>query len=102
MEFIQRNNIKANYQMGLGPMSDVFPIEDWAGRGVAIPSSAVEAGFGPFISPWSAWSPPPTQQAARKSRWGSLAREWWFEQSFRQMARSSREGRFWWAEVGRR
>ncbi len=52
MEFIQRNNIKANYQMGLGPMSDVFPIEDWAGPGVAIPSSAGESGLRTFYTTW--------------------------------------------------
>lgn len=48
----QLYNTKANYQMGLGSMSDVGPLEQWDGPGVAIPSNAGESGLRTFYDTW--------------------------------------------------
>ncbi|WP_425417614.1 aromatic ring-hydroxylating oxygenase subunit alpha [Oricola indica] len=52
MTYAQVNNVKANYQMGLGPMSDVEPLKDWSGPGVAVPSNAGESGLRTFYNTW--------------------------------------------------
>jgi phenylpropionate dioxygenase-like ring-hydroxylating dioxygenase large terminal subunit len=50
--FAEVNNVKLNYQMGLGSMGDVEPIAGWPGPGVAIPSNAGEAGLRTFHRTW--------------------------------------------------
>lgn len=50
--FAELNNVKANYQMGLGGMSDVAPLENWVGPGVAMPSNAGESGLRTFYATW--------------------------------------------------
>jgi len=50
--FAEMNNIKLNYQMGLGGMGDVQPMADWPGPGVATPSSAGEGGPRTFHRTW--------------------------------------------------
>jgi hypothetical protein len=52
MMFAELNRMKANYQMGLGSMSDVEPLEDWSGPGTAIPSNAGESGLRTFYRTW--------------------------------------------------
>jgi phenylpropionate dioxygenase-like ring-hydroxylating dioxygenase large terminal subunit len=50
--FAELNNVKLNYQMGLGAMSDVEPLRDWEGPGTAIPSNAGESGLRTFYKTW--------------------------------------------------
>src|SRR5262249_45227507 len=50
--FAEMNQVKLNYQMGLGDMSDETPIVDWAGPGVAVASNAGEAGLRTFHQSW--------------------------------------------------
>lgn len=44
--------MKLNYQMGLGKMSDVAPVQDWPGPGMAVPSNAGESGLRTFHRAW--------------------------------------------------
>jgi len=44
--------LKANYQMGLGPMGDSVPTTDWPGPGRAMPSNAGECGLRTFHTTW--------------------------------------------------
>lgn len=50
--FAEKKNMKLNYQMGLGQMSDTVPIGDWPGPGVATASNAGEAGLRTFHRSW--------------------------------------------------
>lgn len=50
--FAQMNDIKLNYQMGLGTMGDAAPLADWPGPGVAMPSNAGEGGLRTFHHSW--------------------------------------------------
>jgi hypothetical protein len=50
--FAEINGMKANYQMGLGAMTDVRPVADWPGPGVALPSNADEGGLRTFYRTW--------------------------------------------------
>jgi len=52
--FAEMNNVKLNYQMGLGKMGNVEPIVDWPGPGIAISSNAGEAGLRTFHRTWFA------------------------------------------------
>ncbi len=52
--FAEMNNIKLNYQMGLGDMGDAAPIADWEGPGVATQSNAGEGGLRTFHKTWFA------------------------------------------------
>jgi hypothetical protein len=46
------NDVKLNYQMGLGDMSDTQPVVDWSGPGVAVGSNAGEEGLRTFHRSW--------------------------------------------------
>ena len=50
--FAEMNDIKLNYQMGLGGMGEAKPIADWPGPGVAVASSAGEGGLRTFHETW--------------------------------------------------
>jgi len=50
--FAEMNNVKFNYQMGLGENFDTKPLDDWPGPGVAIPSNAGEGGLRAFHWTW--------------------------------------------------
>jgi phenylpropionate dioxygenase-like ring-hydroxylating dioxygenase large terminal subunit len=50
--FAEMNDLKLNYQMGLGGMADYQPIAGWAGPGVAVPSNAGEGGLRTFHDTW--------------------------------------------------
>lgn len=50
--FAELNNIKLNYQMGLGTMGDTEPLHDWPGPGEAMPSNAGEGGLRTFHHSW--------------------------------------------------
>jgi hypothetical protein len=50
--FAELNNVKLNYQMGLGSMSDIAPLRDWEGPGTAVPSNAGESGLRTFYKTW--------------------------------------------------
>ena len=50
--FAEINNVKLNYQMGLGAMGDSQPIADWPGPGTAIQSNAGEGGLRTFHRTW--------------------------------------------------
>jgi phenylpropionate dioxygenase-like ring-hydroxylating dioxygenase large terminal subunit len=50
--FAEINDVKLNYQMGLGDMGDVAPLADWPGPGHAVPSSAGEGGPRTFHQTW--------------------------------------------------
>jgi phenylpropionate dioxygenase-like ring-hydroxylating dioxygenase large terminal subunit len=52
MVFAEMNNLKCNYQMGLGAMGDVAPLADWPGPGHAVPSNAGEGGLRTFHRNW--------------------------------------------------
>jgi phenylpropionate dioxygenase-like ring-hydroxylating dioxygenase large terminal subunit len=53
--FAELNNVKLNYQMGLGSMSDVEPLRDWEGPGTAVLSNAGEGGLRTFHKTWFEW-----------------------------------------------
>lgn len=50
--FAEMNDVKLNYQMGLGSMSDVETLPDWPGPGVAAASNAGEEGLRTFHRSW--------------------------------------------------
>jgi phenylpropionate dioxygenase-like ring-hydroxylating dioxygenase large terminal subunit len=50
--FAEINNVKANYQMGLGDMGDEKPVANWPGPGVAVQSNAGEGGLRTFHRTW--------------------------------------------------
>lgn len=50
--FAEVNDIKLNYQMGMGEMNDSPPMDDWPGPGVAEMSNAGEGGLRTFHSTW--------------------------------------------------
>jgi nitrite reductase/ring-hydroxylating ferredoxin subunit len=50
--FAEMNQLKLNYQMGLGDMGDLAPIENWPGPGVAVGSNAGEEGLRTFHRSW--------------------------------------------------
>lgn len=50
--FAEINDIKFNYQMGLGEMSAHAPLSDWIGPGVADSSNAGEGGLRTFHRTW--------------------------------------------------
>lgn len=50
--FAELNNIKLNYQMGLGSMGDTESLRDWPGPGKAVPSNAGEGGLRTFHRSW--------------------------------------------------
>lgn len=50
--FAEMNDIKLNYQMGLGPMGNTEPMHDWPGPGEAMPSNAGEGGLRTFHKSW--------------------------------------------------
>jgi hypothetical protein len=50
--FAEMNNVKANYQMGLGDMGDEKPVANWPGPGVAVQSNAGEGGLRTFHRTW--------------------------------------------------
>jgi phenylpropionate dioxygenase-like ring-hydroxylating dioxygenase large terminal subunit len=50
--FGEMNDVKLNYQMGLGKMTDEVPIADWPGPGIAIGSNAGESGLRTFHRTW--------------------------------------------------
>ena len=50
--FAEMNNIRFNYQMGLGDMSPSAPKTDWVGPGIADRSNAGEGGLRTFHKTW--------------------------------------------------
>ena len=52
--FAEINNVKLNYQMGMGDMGDSTPIANWEGPGVAVQSNAGEGGLRTFHKTWFA------------------------------------------------
>lgn len=50
--FAEINNMRFNYQMGLGDMSSSEPIRDWVGPGVANSTNAGEGGLRTFHHTW--------------------------------------------------
>lgn len=52
--FAELNDVKLNYQMGLGAMGDAEPLRDWEGPGVAVQSNAGEGGLRTFHKTWYA------------------------------------------------
>jgi phenylpropionate dioxygenase-like ring-hydroxylating dioxygenase large terminal subunit len=50
--FAELNNVKLNYQMGMGSMSDAEPLRDWEGPGTAVLSNAGEGGLRTFHKTW--------------------------------------------------
>jgi len=50
--FAELNDIKLNYQMGMGEMSDSPHLQDWPGPGVAEASNAGEGGLRTFHNTW--------------------------------------------------
>lgn len=52
--FAEINNIKLNYQMGLGDMGTATPVTNWEGPGVAVQSNAGEGGLRTFHKTWYA------------------------------------------------
>ena len=50
--FAEMNNVKANYQMGMGDMSEHGQLDDWPGPGIANASNAGEGGLRTFHATW--------------------------------------------------
>ena len=50
--FAEMNDVKLNYQMGLGAMGDIEPLTDWPGPGTAVASNAGEEGLRTFHRSW--------------------------------------------------
>jgi phenylpropionate dioxygenase-like ring-hydroxylating dioxygenase large terminal subunit len=50
--FAELNDIKLNYQMGMGEMGDSPHLQDWPGPGVAEASNAGEGGLRTFHNTW--------------------------------------------------
>jgi phenylpropionate dioxygenase-like ring-hydroxylating dioxygenase large terminal subunit len=57
--FAQTNNIKLNYQMGLGGMGDTHAPFGWQGPGHVLPTSATEGGPRTFHQNWYRWMTKP-------------------------------------------
>jgi hypothetical protein len=65
--FAEINNVKLNYQMGMGDMGDSTPIANWEGPGVAVQSNAGEGGLRTFHKTWFARMVPQDKTASAGS-----------------------------------